>query len=356
VKILRNCWYAAAWAEEVKVGELLPFRIADLPMVFFRRQDGEVAAIADYCPHRFAPLHRGKQVGDVIQCGYHGLEFDAHGKCVRNPHASGRPPAASVPAYQVAERYSLIWVWVGDDPADPSLISEEFAFLEDPKLAHVRGRFHVNANYLLLLDNLNDISHAMFVHGDALMTEDLYASLDPQLVVEGDTVKVTVESKGITAPGLFRQGLPEATNKTDLYDYVKTILPANVVHDIAYTQPGEAPYRRTGVSSRSAHLFTPETTTTAHYLFNNSRDFLVGDEQADSRVLAALKLAFGEQDIPMIEAQQSVIGERELFDLRPVILVTDRGAVMARRNLSKRIKAQESAAEKVEPQCGEQSC
>ncbi|MFM0262870.1 Rieske 2Fe-2S domain-containing protein [Paraburkholderia sediminicola] len=349
MKILNNCWYAAAWSNEVKAGELFPLRIADLPMVFFRRQNGEVAAIADYCPHRFAPLHRGKQVGDIIQCGYHGLEFDAHGKCVRNPHEAGKLPNASVPAYQVAERYSVIWVWIGDQQAEPALISDEFAFLEDPRCAHVRGRFHVNANYLLLLDNLNDISHALYVHGDALMTEDLYASLDPQLVVEGDVVKVTVEPKGITAPGLFRQGLPEGTTKTDLYDYVKTVLPANVIHDIAYTQPGETPYQKNGVSSRSAHFFTPETNTTAHYLFDNSRDFLLGDEEADARVLAALTRAFGEQDIPMIEAQQKVIGERELFDLRPVILVTDRGAVMARRNLAKRIKSQEAAADDLGP-------
>ena len=324
-------------------------------MVFFRRQNGAVAAIADYCPHRFAPLHRGKQVGDVVQCGYHGLEFDAHGKCVHNPHQAGTLPKASVPAYQVTERYGVVWVWIGDQHADPGLISDEFAFLDDPKRAHVRGRFHVKANYLLLLDNLNDISHALYVHGDALMTDDLYAALDPKLTVEGDVVKVVVEPKGITAPGLFRQGLPEGTGKTDLYDYVKTVLPANVIHDIAYTQPGERPYQKNGVSSRSVHLFTPETNTTAHYLFNNSRDFLLGDEEVDSRIFKMLKQAFGEEDIPMIEAQQRVIGERDLFDLHPVILATDRGAVMARRNLSKRIKAQASTAgesSSCELQCG----
>jgi len=340
---LKNCWYAAAWADEVKAGELFPIRIVDLPMVFFRRQSGEVAAIADYCPHRFAPLHRGKLVGDVVQCGYHGLEFDGHGKCVRNPHEAGNLPQSSVPAYSVVERYSVIWVWVGDQPADPALISEEFAFLADPFRSHVRGRFHVKANYLLLLDNLNDISHARFVHGDALMTEDLYKTLDPKLKVEGDVISVTILSRNISAPGLFQPGLPKGTTKTDLHDYVKTILPANVIHDIAYTQPGEAPYQKTGVSSRSAHLFTPETSTTSHYLFNNSRDFLVDDAQVNASVRAALTKAFGEQDIPMIEAQQELIGDRDLFELRPVILVTDRGGVMARRNLAKQIKAQEAA-------------
>jgi nitrite reductase/ring-hydroxylating ferredoxin subunit len=36
--------------------------------------------------HRLVPLHMGKVIGDAIQCGYHGLQFDGHGACVHNPH------------------------------------------------------------------------------------------------------------------------------------------------------------------------------------------------------------------------------------------------------------------------------
>lgn len=341
MKILRNCWYAVSWGEEIAQGTLLPRRIADEPIVFFRKQDGSIAAIADYCPHRFAPLHRGTQVGDVIQCGYHGLQFDGSGKCVRNPHEKGNLPTASVPTYSVVEKYDVVWIWLGDAEADPSLISEEFAFLSDPARTHVRGRFHVQANYLLMLDNLMDISHAIYLHGNALMTEDLYANFDPQTSVSGDTVTVTLEQKAVQAPGLFQPALPKGTETTDFYDYVKGILPANVSHDIAYCQVGSPPYQSDGASSRSAHLFTPETSTTTHYMFNNSRDFFIDDPQTSERMLAALQKAFGEEDIPMIEAQQKVLGERELFDLRPAILVNDRAGVLARRNLTKHIREQE---------------
>lgn len=344
MRILRNNWYAAGWVDEVEVGKPLARRIADQAILFFRRQDGQIAAIADYCPHRFAPLHRGKQVGDAIQCGYHGLQFDAAGKCVRNPHALGTLPNATIPSYSVVDRYNVIWLWVGEEAADERLINEEFSFLEDPARAHVRGRFHVKANYQLMLDNLMDISHAIFLHGGALMTEDLYAGYDPKMSVSGDIVTVTLEQHGITAPGLFAPALPEGTERVDFYDYVKGILPANVSHDIAYTQLGEPPYQPSGVSSRSAHLFTPETATTTHYFFDNSRDFRVGDAQADERMLGALKQAFGEEDIPMIEAQQLVIGDVDLMERNPVILTTDRAGVLVRRTLAKRIREQEAAA------------
>ncbi len=344
VKILQNCWYAAAWAEEIEAGKILPRRIADLPMIFFRKQDGNIAAIADYCPHRYAPLSRGKQIGDVIQCGYHGLEFNADGKCVRNPHETGNLPKVSIPSYSVEERFSVIWIWIGDEPANPDMISEEFAFLSDPSRSHVRGRFHVKCGYQLMLDNLMDISHAIYLHGEALMTEDLYAGYDPKMKVDGDEIKVTLEQKGIAAPLLFRAALPEGTDKTDFYDYVKFVMPSLVSHDIAYTLVGVPPYQASGVSSRSAHLFTPETETTCHYMFDNSRDFMLGDAATDERMLGALKQAFGEEDIPMIEAQQQVLGDRELFDLKPAILVNDKAGVLVRRTLAKRIREQQRQA------------
>jgi phenylpropionate dioxygenase-like ring-hydroxylating dioxygenase large terminal subunit len=341
MRILKNRWYAGAWATEVQHGTLLGRRIADEPILFFRRENGQIAAILDSCPHRFAPLHRGRQVGDVVQCGYHGLEFDARGKCVRNPHGAGTLPNIATRAYAAIDRYSVIWIWIGDTEPNPSLIDEEFAFLADPGRAHARGRFHVKANYQLMLDNLMDLSHARYLHGDALMTEDLYKNFDPKLTVDGDYVKVTLEQRGVTAPGLFSPALPPGTERVDFYDYVKHVLPSQVSHDIAYTQLGAKPYLSSGVSSRSAHLFTPETATTTHYFFDNSRDFMIDDKLTDQRVLGALQKAFGEEDIPMIEAQQRVLSDVDGRNLGRATLVTDRAAVAVRRNIEKHIVAQE---------------
>jgi len=107
------------------------------------------------------------------------------------------------------------------------------------------------------------------------------------------------------------------------------------------------------VSSRSAHLFTPETSTTTHYLFDNSRDFLIDDKQSDQRMLAALKKAFGEEDIPMIEAQQLVIGDVDLMDLRPAILSNDKAGMFVRHKLTKKIRAQEPGSLESLPESAE---
>jgi vanillate O-demethylase monooxygenase subunit len=50
--------------------------------VLYRNLAGEAVALYDACSHRKFPLSMGKLVGDVVQCGYHGWEYDCAGKCV----------------------------------------------------------------------------------------------------------------------------------------------------------------------------------------------------------------------------------------------------------------------------------
>jgi phenylpropionate dioxygenase-like ring-hydroxylating dioxygenase large terminal subunit len=57
--MLKNTWYAAAWADEVVHGKLLGRMFLSEPVVLFRKIDGTPVALSDQCPHRFAPLRRG---------------------------------------------------------------------------------------------------------------------------------------------------------------------------------------------------------------------------------------------------------------------------------------------------------
>src|SRR5689334_18275971 len=114
MQYLRNAWYVAMWGETL-ADTLVPRTILNEPVVFYRTADGRPVALTDRCPHRFPPLHRGRRIGaDRIRCGYHGLEFDRSGACVRNPHGDGRLPPAKVRVYPVVEKHSILWIWMGD--------------------------------------------------------------------------------------------------------------------------------------------------------------------------------------------------------------------------------------------------
>src|SRR5271167_4773848 len=127
---LKNTWYVAAWAAEVG-DTLLARQFLDEPIVMFRDQAGRAVALHDRCPHRFAPLRLGALVGDRVRCGYHGLEFNSLGECVHNPHGNGAVArAAKVRAFPLAERHSLVWIWMGEPAQADTALIPNFSFLD----------------------------------------------------------------------------------------------------------------------------------------------------------------------------------------------------------------------------------
>jgi phenylpropionate dioxygenase-like ring-hydroxylating dioxygenase large terminal subunit len=64
---LRNAWYLAAWSSQLRTSELFQRRLLDEPLVLYRLTNGAPVALQDRCPHRVAPLHMGKIVGDAVR-------------------------------------------------------------------------------------------------------------------------------------------------------------------------------------------------------------------------------------------------------------------------------------------------
>ena len=161
---LRNCWYMAGWSRDFTVGTLAGVTMLNDPIVIYRQSGGSLAALQDRCCHRFAPLSRGRVEGDDLRCMYHGLKFAPSGKCIEIPGQPKIPPQACVRAYPIVDKYSGAWIWMGDPSlADESLIPD-FVGIDDPRWAMHPGRMDYNANYMLINDNLLDLSHLAFLH------------------------------------------------------------------------------------------------------------------------------------------------------------------------------------------------
>jgi phenylpropionate dioxygenase-like ring-hydroxylating dioxygenase large terminal subunit len=341
--MLRNAWYVAGWASELVHGRLLGRTYLNEPVVLFRQTDGTPVALSDRCPHRFAPLHLGKQLGDIVQCGYHGLEFGSDGRCVRNPHGKGAPPGAKLRPYPLIERYDLLWIWPGEGPADERLIPEEFAFIADPSLDHNRMYFHAKANYLLLVDNLMDVSHALYLHAGSLTTEGMRQDYEPKVDITDGVTHLVIHQRGVIPPPFWAAALPPDTKTVDVRETSHGHAPSLVIHEMIYTQPGQPPFSAGGASSRSAHLYTPETDSTTHYFYTLSRDFHRASPAAHERIESELRRIFTTEDIPMIEAQQRLIGNQDLMSMKPALLHTDKASVLMRRHIAKLIETETSA-------------
>ena len=164
----QDCWYVAGWAHEVQGETLHAIRIADQPVVIYRRRDGGLVALEDRCRHRFAPLSLGCREGDDLRCMYHGFKFAPSGRCIEIPGEAQVPEIARVRSYPVESRHGWIWVWIGDPAkADAALIPPAVG-LDDARWVLRHGQIDYAAPFGLINDNLLDFSHLSYVHRNSI--------------------------------------------------------------------------------------------------------------------------------------------------------------------------------------------
>ena len=343
---LRNAWYVAAWSDDLVDGQLLARTIMKEPVVLYRKADGNVAAILDRCSHRFAPLHMGKIVhGDRIQCPYHGLEFDASGACVLNPHgAKNIPSRAGVRGFPVLEKHKAIWIWMGEKPPDASKVPD-FGVLDNvPELYTTkRDKMTIRANYELIIDNLLDLSHTCYLHDGILGNSETVES-DITVEQDGEDVVVGRHASEVTAPGLFAALWPTRPDRVDKFTSMRWMPPSTMRLVTGICTPGAVPESGTGY--HAIHMLTPETDSTTHYFFTAVRfNVQTADEalnrEIQDKISTTRRFAFEEQDAPVIEAQQLMIDSaHDAVD--PLILAIDVGPVRYKRILQKKIAGEQT--------------
>lgn len=201
---LKNHWYVAAWDDEVG-REPVARTLLNEKLVLFRKQDGAPVALEDRCAHRRLPLSEGRLLGDVLQCGYHGLEYDCSGACIKIPGQARVPPGTRVRSYPIVERHRFIYVWMGD-PA----LAEESKIIDFPRLDHpdwglTKVHLNIEANYLLIIDNLLDLSHVAYLHATTIGNAPVAEDADVKVSRDGTRVRVTREMINVEAARTYAQ-------------------------------------------------------------------------------------------------------------------------------------------------------
>jgi vanillate O-demethylase monooxygenase subunit len=334
---IRNAWYAAAMSDEVDrtfIHRLLLGR----DVVLFRKEQGAPVALENMCPHRFAPLDRGRLIGDEVECGYHGLVFDCEGTCVRNPHGQ-ISASARVRSYPVVERHRFVWIWMGERNADPDLVPDcGFVDMTEQSVSS-QGYMYVLANYQLIIDNNLDLSHTDYLHRGSFGGN---AGNTPQL-------EVMASGKGIQVTRRFPNGKPSAANiaATDYRGPVDRWQEARWdPPGILYLNTGSTPTgrpRSEGVSQEPWLILTPETETTTHCFYGKARRFKLEDRELDKALHEQMRIVVENEDNSMIEAQQRYIAERDLMALSPILLSCDNAAVRARREIQRLLAGEQQA-------------
>jgi phenylpropionate dioxygenase-like ring-hydroxylating dioxygenase large terminal subunit len=282
----------------------------------------------------------GRRQGDYVVCGYHGLTYDHAGNCVASPTQSRLPPNARVRSYPVADRWGLLWIWMGD-PA----LADEYKILAienhgDPGWALTMGGAMTCAcNYLYLTDNLLDPSHVAWVHQSSFAasgTEDTPLQID----VNDDGVVVRRWILDCEVPP-FYASLVKFAGRCDRLQHYEVRYPSIAINKSIFTPAGtggaDKPLHETAYVMVSYHFLTPidENTTRYHWLQHRNTD--PGNDEITARIVANARSAF-EEDRLVLEAVHRGMASATTPHIN---LALDAGSLRFRRNLETLIEQEQ---------------
>jgi vanillate O-demethylase monooxygenase subunit len=321
----RDQWYVIGWGRDI-TAQPYSRMVCGEPILVYRKQDGSIAAMRDACPHRLLPLSMGIREGDNIRCRYHGLLLGPDGGAIEMPirtQAVNRSICAI--AYPVIERYSLVWVWIGEaERADPTLLPD-FWMCEGPNWVFDGGTYHVRCDYRLLIDNLMDLTHETHVHASSIGQREL---MDAPITTRTEGGRVVVERwmPDVPPPPAYRPTVPEGN--VDRWQICQFVPPSNVLIDVGVAPVAQgATLADHPVRNFVVDAISPETETSTWYYWGAARNFDLDDRDRTERTKAVQARVFAE-DVEILEAQQRSIELNPDLKLRDFNI--DSGGVRSR--------------------------
>jgi 3-ketosteroid 9alpha-monooxygenase subunit A len=165
-------WFQVAWSDEVKVGDVHRMTYFGRDLVAWRAESGQLTVMDAYCEHLGAHLgYGGHVVGEVLQCPFHGWQWNQDGRNVCIPYQERPNRGRRIRTFPVLERNESVYIWHDVDGAEPYFDAPDiFAGFGDgssaadyyPQMRLYRERLDMHPQYVL--ENGVDFAHFKFVH------------------------------------------------------------------------------------------------------------------------------------------------------------------------------------------------
>jgi phenylpropionate dioxygenase-like ring-hydroxylating dioxygenase large terminal subunit len=162
---LLDDWYIVCQSSKLREK---PLRVSlyGTPIAVFRSESGRAGALLDRCPHRNAPLSIGSIKGELLQCAYHGWQFDRQGICrfAAGIDSSQVTKACHAEAYPTIEQQGFVWVYAipGGKPVRAPF---RFPLVDEHGYTTVFRELVAEATIHAVAENALDVPHTAYLHG-----------------------------------------------------------------------------------------------------------------------------------------------------------------------------------------------
>jgi phenylpropionate dioxygenase-like ring-hydroxylating dioxygenase large terminal subunit len=339
--LIWNAWYVAATSDEI--GEELKERyLLGRSVLLYRTRDGHAVALDNRCPHRSFPLSNGSRDGDNVVCGYHGMTFDQAGRCVLAPSLGRALAGVTVQSFAVVERHPLVWIWMGDPASADENDIPVHDDLSSPNWRTISGYFHVEANYVGLHENLQDLSHFEYLHRSSIGAADR-APADVTVDDRPEGVFMTRVQTGMVPPLLWRRLLTLKDERLTRTIRESFVSPALCTADTTISVDGQEDAHKYNI--RLTHFVTPESQDTTHYFWFLFRNFMTEDDGVSDLFHDGISAAFLEDKIAL-ESIAKLVRNDDRSDFKELSFPSDRPGVLLRKRIAE-FAAKEHHAEAV---------
>lgn len=314
-----NYWYPVAWADQLKIGQIVPVTIWQQSIALYRDDQGHVHALENACPHKGIELHRGEVQGDRVVCPYHGWEFNPAGECVNIPYfpRDQKLPCANARSYPADEKYGIVWVFPGDPTLATLRSIPDVPEYSDPNclVIPITGMFQ--SHFSISNENTMDVFHGH-------LHKNLQGWFDPLLLSLKQTDSTVDAEYRVSYRGVLSKLLGLSTESNGITTRIVSI---------HYNYPH---YHSTMEGVSSLYLMRmpvgPNETRSFSLLFLPRVRISKGLQNLIKPVLVPLVrrflfMRFLEQDVEMMESEQRIFQQnpqRRYVEVNPAILALQR--------------------------------
>ncbi len=327
--LLSNYWYVAALGNEI-TSELKERTILNHSLVLYRDEDGNPVILQNRCAHRSFPLDKSTLEEGGIRCRYHGIKYNHKGEITDVP-CQDTCPRTGIKKYITKETGPVIWVWMGDEQDANEDDIPELPVHNMNEWTHVVGEYnYLEGNYILMQENLCDLSHLPFLHADTFKFPKEYTAAPIKVERNGDRVTFyrEMEDWNLLKP-FFHPGLDFGNQKVIYRSGGEYMSPATnkgygLLYPIDETGNEQAP-----VGHYVSHYVTPESEKSCHYFWYVARNYALDDQDYSKKQGNMVQQGF-EEDLVAVNLLQNML-ENDQHDYKEIGIKADKPGVIMRK-------------------------
>ena len=325
-----NHWYVAGLVEEFGA-EPVAKTLLERSIVFYRTEAGDLVAMQNRCLHRSFPLSRAYREGDNLVCRYHGIRYAPDGSIARVP-CQDRLPDRKLRVYPVKEVGPFAFIWMGNPDRPEWDRFPDLPFLTDPRCRTMHEAVHLDGSYLLMQENLNDLTHFPYLHRDSFGIGDFFFDLPTTVEKTKDGVycnRIDSNPARALAP-LPADVKARAEGKpAERHDGGVAISPG-VFRGFApiYVGAEDDPAREV-YNQYIMHYLTPETSTSTHYFWSITNDYNIEDDESYALARGFASNGFAEDKWACEELQRLL--DNDHTDDKQMVIAGDQAGMLFRR-------------------------